>query len=168
MDWSQIRALFPAAERYTYLNTAAAPPISLLAAREGKRYYDEMAEHADVHAAIDVSDGLSLDLARLCDASGCGAVLDLGSIPVAPAAQELARQRGDSTALEHVLSDGEDFELILALAQQSAEDLVARQPVGAGLSRIGTFIDEPGLFARCEGDKREPLQARGYEHRFDA
>jgi len=48
MDWSQIRALFPAAERYTYLNTAAAPPLSLLAAREGKRYYDEMAEHAEV------------------------------------------------------------------------------------------------------------------------
>ncbi|PYV56029.1 MAG: hypothetical protein DMG96_36295 [Acidobacteria bacterium] len=48
MDWSQIRALFPAAERYTYLNTAAAPPLSLLAAREGKRYYDEMAEHGDV------------------------------------------------------------------------------------------------------------------------
>src|SRR5207253_2734660 len=48
MDWSQIRALFPAAERYTYLNTAAATPLSLLAAREGKRYYDEMAEHGDV------------------------------------------------------------------------------------------------------------------------
>ncbi len=48
MDWSQIRALFPAADRYTYLNTAAAPPLSVLAAREGKRYYDEMAEHADV------------------------------------------------------------------------------------------------------------------------
>ena len=48
MDWTQIRALFPAAERYTYLNTAAAPPLSLLAAREGKRYYDEMSEHADV------------------------------------------------------------------------------------------------------------------------
>jgi len=48
MDWSQIRALFPAAERYTYLNTAAAPPLSLLAARDGKRYYDEMAEHGDV------------------------------------------------------------------------------------------------------------------------
>lgn len=48
MDWSEVRALFPAAERYTYLNTAAAPPLSLLAAREGKRYYDEMAEHAEV------------------------------------------------------------------------------------------------------------------------
>ena len=48
MDWTQIRALFPAAERYTYLNTAAAPPLSIRAAREGKRYYDEMAEHGDV------------------------------------------------------------------------------------------------------------------------
>ena len=48
MNWSQIRALFPAAQRYTYLNSAAAPPLSILAAREGKRYYDEMAEHGDV------------------------------------------------------------------------------------------------------------------------
>ena len=48
MNWREIRALFPAAERYTYLNTAAAPPLSVLAAREGKRYYDEMAEHGDV------------------------------------------------------------------------------------------------------------------------
>jgi len=48
MNWSQIRALFPAAEQYTYLNSAAAPPLSILAAREGKRYYDEMAEHGDV------------------------------------------------------------------------------------------------------------------------
>lgn len=48
MDWNQIRALFPAAKRYTYLNTAAAPPLSVVAAREGKRYYDEMAEYGDV------------------------------------------------------------------------------------------------------------------------
>jgi cysteine desulfurase/selenocysteine lyase len=48
MNWSQIRALFPAAEHYTYLNTAAAPPLSIRAAREGSRYYDEMAEHGDV------------------------------------------------------------------------------------------------------------------------
>jgi cysteine desulfurase/selenocysteine lyase len=48
MNWSEIRALFPAAEHYTYLNSAAAPPLSVLAAREGKRYYDEMTEHGDV------------------------------------------------------------------------------------------------------------------------
>jgi cysteine desulfurase/selenocysteine lyase len=48
MNWSEIRALFPAAEQYTYLNTAAAPPLSILAAREGQRYYEQMAEHGDV------------------------------------------------------------------------------------------------------------------------
>src|SRR5205809_2207596 len=48
MNWREIRALFPAAEHYAYLNSAAAPPLSVLAAREGKRYYDEMAEHGDV------------------------------------------------------------------------------------------------------------------------
>jgi cysteine desulfurase / selenocysteine lyase len=48
MNWSRIRELFPAAEHYAYLNTAAAPPLSLLAAREGKRYYDDMAEHGDI------------------------------------------------------------------------------------------------------------------------
>jgi selenocysteine lyase/cysteine desulfurase len=48
MNWREIRALFPAAEHYTYLNTAAAPPLSVLAAREGKRYYDEMADYGDV------------------------------------------------------------------------------------------------------------------------
>src|SRR5262249_15415149 len=41
------------------------------------------------HAGIDCSDGLSLDLSRLCQASGCGAVLDLERIPIAPAAVEL-------------------------------------------------------------------------------
>ena len=42
MDWDQVRSLFPAALKYTYLNTAAAPPLSEFTAREGKRYNDEM------------------------------------------------------------------------------------------------------------------------------
>jgi thiamine-monophosphate kinase len=127
-----------------------------------------LAEHAEVHAAIDVSDGLSLDLSRICEASGCGAVLDLSRIPIATPAKELARQALGPSALEHALSDGEDFELILAMEPIVAEDLTARQPLGVPLSVIGRFIDEPGLFAIREGGKREPLQPGGYEHRFDA
>jgi thiamine-monophosphate kinase len=127
-----------------------------------------LAEHAEIHAAIDVSDGLSLDLARLCEASGCGALLDLASIPIAGAAHELAAQRGGSAALDHALSDGEDFELILALPRESAKELLAQQSPAVRLSLIGTFIDEPGLFARREDGKREPLEVGGYEHRFDA
>jgi len=48
MDWQRVRDLFPATQRYTYLNSAAAPPLSLYAAREGKRYYEEMLQHGDV------------------------------------------------------------------------------------------------------------------------
>jgi thiamine-monophosphate kinase len=125
-----------------------------------------LAEHADVHAAIDVSDGLSLDLARICEASGCGAVLELAKIPIAPAAEKLAKQTSGSAALDHALSDGEDFELIFAMPHKEANELAAKQPFGIPLSIIGSFTSEPALFAIRDGN-REPLQPRGYEHRFD-
>jgi selenocysteine lyase/cysteine desulfurase len=47
-DWSLVRAEFPAATRYTYLNTAGAPPLSRRAASEARRYYDEMLAHGDL------------------------------------------------------------------------------------------------------------------------
>jgi thiamine-monophosphate kinase len=39
-----------------------------------------LADHARIEAAIDVSDGLTLDLSRICQESGCGAVLDLAAV----------------------------------------------------------------------------------------
>jgi cysteine desulfurase/selenocysteine lyase len=47
-DWSLVRAEFPAATRYTYLNTAGAPPVSRRAASEARRYYDEMLFEGDL------------------------------------------------------------------------------------------------------------------------
>jgi thiamine-monophosphate kinase len=124
-----------------------------------------LAEHVQVHAAIDVSDGLSLDLFRLCEASGCGAALDPATIPVAAAAEELARQRNDgTTAVDHALADGEDFELILAVPLDSAKELLADQPLGTPLTMIGSFITERGLFAAGADMQFHPLLPRGYEH----
>jgi thiamine-monophosphate kinase len=118
-----------------------------------------------LHAGIDTSDGLSLDLARLCEASGCGAVVELARVPVADAAGKWAAQLNDgSTALEHALGDGEDFELILALPPQEAAELVARQPLDCGLSCIGRFVAENGLWQVDETGRRTRLEARGYEH----
>jgi thiamine-monophosphate kinase len=124
-----------------------------------------LASHYPLHAAIDVSDGLSLDLARLAEASGCGAVVEPARIPVADAAGQWAAHLNDgSTALEHALSDGEDFELILAVPQREATELVARQPLDCGLSCIGRFVAEKGLWQVDETGNQTPLEARGYEH----
>lgn len=128
-----------------------------------------LAENATIHAAIDISDGLSLDLSRVCEASGCGAVLNLDRIPIADAAFELSKQRDNATTpLDHALSDGEDFELILAVPSDEAVELVARQPLDVPLTQIGYFLAEPGLFVIAADGTRQPLVPRGYEHRLDS
>lgn len=120
----------------------------------------------DIHAAMDVSDGLSLDLSRVCAASGCGAELDVDRIPIAAAAHELSQQRRDGrTPLDHALSDGEDFELILAVPPDEARRLCAEQPLGdVRLTSIGRFVAERGLWAVDHSGTRTPLAPRGYIH----
>lgn len=120
-------------------------------------------ERYRLHAGMDVSDGLSLDLSRLCQVSRCGAVLDVAAIPVSPAAHELARTSG-TAALDHALSDGEDFELLLALPMPDAQRLIAEQPLDVALTIIGEFVPEPGLWRRLPNGERGELPPRGYLH----
>jgi thiamine-monophosphate kinase len=119
----------------------------------------------DLHAAIDISDGLAIDLARLADASECGAVIELAQVPVSPAAKQLAATPGDArTPLEHALSDGEDFELLLAVPPATAEQLAAEQPLEVPLTRIGRCITQPGLWQQDTDGQRRPLPPVGYLH----
>jgi thiamine-monophosphate kinase len=118
-----------------------------------------------VHAGIDVSDGLSLDLARLAEESGCGAAVDLRHVPLAQAARDLAAQRADGVSpLDHALADGEDFELILALPPDDAKGLIAQQPFACGWTVIGEFVRERGLWQVDPSGVRHPLAPRGFEH----
>jgi thiamine-monophosphate kinase len=118
-----------------------------------------------LHAGIDTSDGLSLDLSRTCEASGCGAEVQLGAIPIAEAAFAWAAKLADgSTPLEHALADGEDFELILAVPEAVATELVAAQPLDCGLTRIGRFVPERGLWQVDSSGAIRRLEPRGYEH----
>lgn len=119
-------------------------------------------ERYELHAGMDVSDGLSLDLARLCQASGCGAVVDLDRIPISAAARELAGMSGRG-ALDHALSDGEDFELLLAVPEAEAQRMLAERPCAVPLNIIGRFTSEPVLVATDARGER-PLTVRGYEH----
>ncbi|MEX0938251.1 MAG: thiamine-phosphate kinase [Pirellulales bacterium] len=124
-------------------------------------------ERYQLHAGIDVSDGLALDLSRLCTESGCGAVVELDAVPVHEDARRLAAQKADGrTALDHALGDGEDFELVLAVPLEDAERMLADQPLGIPLTCIGRFVSEPGLWQRDAAGDRRPLEPTGYEHRL--
>ena len=49
IDWNKIREEFPVCKRYVYLNPAGGSPVSMSAATEGKRFYDEMLEFGDTY-----------------------------------------------------------------------------------------------------------------------
>jgi thiamine-monophosphate kinase len=122
-------------------------------------------ERYQLHGGMDVSDGLSLDLWRLALASGCGAVLDLGCVPVALAAHDLARLRNDGVSpLDHALGDGEDFELLLAASPAEARRMVNDHPLELPLTIVGEFVSEPGLWQTSASGERLPLEPRGYLH----
>ncbi len=121
-----------------------------------------------LRAGIDVSDGLLLDLAHLAEESGCGAALRTDDVPVSDDAQRLARRGGDGTTpLEHALSDGEDFELILAVSPDEAARMLAEQPLQVPLTAIGQFVAEPGLWELRADGGRGRLEPRGWQHRLE-
>jgi thiamine-monophosphate kinase len=130
-----------------------------------------LAARYHVHAAIDVSDGLSLDTARLMAASGTAALLDMDAIPIHADAVAAARRAGDMrTPLEHALGDGEDFELVLAMPPEEAASAVAASadaPFQTPLTVIGEVIDGAGLFVRGPDGTHMAVEPRGFLHAFD-
>jgi thiamine-monophosphate kinase len=110
-----------------------------------------VAREGGAHAMIDVSDGLALDLHRLADASGVGFSLD--DVPVA----------ADAT-LDEALGGGEDYELVLTVADADVDALAARFN-NAGLDepiRIGRIVEDPDF--RALGTA--PLERLGWQHRL--
>lgn len=115
-------------------------------------------------AMIDLSDGLAGDLRHVCRLSGVGAEIEARSLPVSAAAKELARRTGRAP-WEHALTDGEDYELLFAIAPAEAEALVARPPFETPLTRVGRVLPrEAGIVLVRPDGSRGPLDLAGYEH----
>ena len=109
--------------------------------------------HSLASAALDLSDGLSTDLARLCHESGVAAEVDAALLPIHPAA-----------TLAQALNGGEDYELLFTTPP------IARLPrkiAGVSITRIGRIL--PPRPARpavtlLTPQGREPLKPHGWEH----
>jgi thiamine-monophosphate kinase len=120
-----------------------------------------IAERFRVHAAIDVSDGLTLDLSRMMTASGTAAILDLDAVPIHADAERLAAQDGRS-ALKHALGDG-------AMPRDEANRLRDEWASGswsAPLTIIGEVTSGSGVWARSDGSEPRRLAPQGYAHGF--
>jgi thiamine-monophosphate kinase len=122
-------------------------------------------ERYELHAGIDISDGLALDLSRLAAESGLGGVLRTADVPISADAVKLAEQLADgSTPLDHALGDGEDFELLLAIPPHEARRIVADQPLDVPVTAIGEMCAEPGLWQVDAAGQRTPLAPLGWEY----
>src|SRR5438552_10389845 len=120
---------------------------------------------AGATAMIDVSDGLTLDLARLCRASGAAAAVRLASVPVTPGLDELRGLLG-ADPLELALGGGEDYELLVALpgdAFEPARALLAER-FGTPLTDIGELRAGEGIVAIEPDGAERPLATTGWDH----
>jgi thiamine-monophosphate kinase len=90
-------------------------------------------------AAMDVSDGLAGDLAKLCAASGVSAVIDAPSIPLsAPVAALLARSL---VGIGAIASGGDDYEILCAIPENRFEAFAeAANTAAVAITSIGTVI----------------------------
>jgi thiamine-monophosphate kinase len=94
-------------------------------------------DHA--HAAMDVSDGLPGDLAKLCAASGVSAVIDAESVPLSAAARRVLT-RG-TVGIEALVSGGDDYEILCAIPENRFDAFAqAAGSVGVAVTSIGTVI----------------------------
>ena len=112
-----------------------------------------LAKRGIASAAIDLSDGLSTDLAHLCEESTVAAEVDAAALPVHSGA-----------TLEQALNGGEDYELLFTA---SPEARVPRRIDGVPITRIGRIVrrrkGRPAV-ALVTAQGRQALAPRGWEH----
>ena len=107
-------------------------------------------------AMIDVSDGLALDLSRLCDASGVGARVRLADVPIGPAA-----------TLEDALRGGEDYELLATMPDAEAVAFARGElddAFGVRLTEIGVTLEARGVTSIDAAGAVAPLAPEGWDH----
>ena len=116
-------------------------------------------------AMMDISDGLSLDLSRLCRESGVAATIRLADIPVAGGLSELV-DLVHIQPMDLALSGGEDYELLATLppsAVSQAQDQL-RERFGTPLTDIGEIQEGEGLTAVGTDGTYSPLAPKGWDH----
>lgn len=121
----------------------------------------------ELHAMIDLSDGLASDLRHILKASQAGAELLSTSIPISQDAKLASRMESSAKPpLLGALTDGEDFELLFTLSSKDAVPLIdawKNEFPDLRLTCIGKITADPGLRLRDKEGVRS-LNVHGYTH----
>ena len=110
-----------------------------------------------VHACMDISDGLASDAPKLAEASALGCLLLPNQVPVHPDVRAI-----DNT--KAACCDGEDFELLAAVAPEHWPHVQLAWPFPQPLAVVGWLTPEVEHTMEDAHGRRVPLSLRGYEH----
>jgi thiamine-monophosphate kinase len=103
---------------------------------------DAVLSHAS--AAMDISDGLAGDLAKLCRASAVAAEIDVARVPLSDAAR--AAIAAEPARIETALTGGDDYEIVLTLApEQLGAFRAAAQSAGVAVTELGRVTAGQGV-----------------------
>jgi thiamine-monophosphate kinase len=119
-------------------------------------------DHAS--AAMDVSDGLAGDLAKLCAASDVSAAIDAQSIPLSGPARTLLS--GGAVGIESIVSGGDDYEILCTIPENRFEAFErAAKLAGVAVTSTGTIIAGSSAPRFLDGEgKAIPLKRLSYSH----
>ena len=124
-----------------------------------------LAKHSGVHAAIDISDGLSSDLMHILEASHLGALLQAAQLPISPSLKAFCRKyQFDPT--EFILSGGEDYVLLITVAPTAAEDIAAayQKQFQMPLYLLGEITTSNRLEIATAKGGTQSLNPTGWDH----
>jgi thiamine-monophosphate kinase len=125
------------------------------------RLAQSLRKHA--HAAMDVSDGLAGDLAKMTRVSSVAAVIEMDRVPLSPAIRRAVQ--GSPDLLDLALTGGDDYEILCTLPEKNLDTFMKEaDSVGIALSAIGRVVAGNTLPVFRMGDFERRYDAGSYSH----
>jgi len=124
-----------------------------------------LASKPEVHAMMDISDGIDSDIQRIMESSGCGALIELNKLPISPALRRVsAKYNWDP--LEISASGGEDYCLLVTVEPDAYENLASefKSKFNRELTNIGVIKDKDYGLQYIKNGIKAQLKKHGYDH----